>query len=269
MRIDIVPFGGLGNRMRVMNASFELNKSLKATLSIIWLVKPELNAPFYTLFKETQHVFRLITGLKYKLFLTFFKHIYVQRFPRFHKAFFGLFYDQILFDNDVKGRSEKEVLALLKGKKKVLIATCYSFFPFQNFDNFVLSKKLERRLSELKLPPEVIGIHVRRTDHSEIIKDSSLEKYDAAIDSETKLNPSVCYYLATDDYEVKAYYKQKLGPKLITQNFELSRASIDGVENAVVDIYSLSRCTKLICNSKSSFAVTALLIGHKKIVIEV
>ena len=269
MQIDVVTFGGLGNRMRVLNSSFELNKSLKTSLGVIWHVKAELNAPFFTLFKETQHAFRLIKGLKYRLFLPFFKHIYVQRFPRLHKAILGLFYDQILFDDDVFEINENEILALLKGKRKVLIATCYAFFPFDNFDNFILSEKLQHRLTELSVPSGAVGVHVRRTDHAEIIKDSSLEKYDNAIATEIRINPSISFFLATDDYEVKAYYKQKLGPKLITQNFELSRASIDGVENAIVDIYSLARCTKLICNSKSSFAVTAQKIGSTKKIIEV
>ncbi|MFT4733221.1 MAG: hypothetical protein ACI9K1_000172 [Arcticibacterium sp.] len=269
MQVDVVPFGGLGNRMRVLNSSFELNKSLKTSLGVIWLVKAELNAPFFTLFKETQHAFSLIKGLKYRLFLPFFKHIYVHRFPHLHKAILGLIYDQILFDDDVFGRSENEILALLKGKKRVLIATCYAFFPFDNFDNFVLSEKLQHRLTELSLPSRAVGIHIRRTDHAEIIKDSSLEKYDIAIAKEISLNPSVTFYLATDDYKVKTHYKQMLGTKLITQNFELSRASSEGVENAIIDIYGLARCTKLICNSKSSFAVAAQKIGSTKEIIEV
>ncbi|MFT5884496.1 MAG: hypothetical protein ACI9IP_000951 [Arcticibacterium sp.] len=269
MQIDVVPFGGLGNRMRVMNASFVLNKRLKASLGIMWLVKAELNAPFNTLFTETQQPFRLIDGLKYRLFLLFFKHIYTQKFPRLHKAILRLFYDQILFDQNLLGTSEDEILALLKGKKRVLIATCYAFFPFENFDNFVLSEKLKFRLSELSLPSGAVGVHIRRTDHTEIIKDSSLEKYDAAIAKEIKLNPAISFYLATDDYEVKSYYKQKLGSKVITQDFELSRTTSNGVENAVIDIYGLANCTKIICNSQSSFAVTAQLIGKKKAVIEV
>lgn len=268
-KIDIVPFGGLGNRMRVMNSAFELNKLTKRNLNVAWLVKPELNAKFQQLFSSAGFDFELVSGLKYKTFLLLLKHIYIQKYTSLYRLLLKPFYDLILFDDDVKGLSKERLLEKIGQEKKVLIATCYSFFPFDSFDNFVLSGDLRERLNNLDLPTNLTGIHIRRSDHASIIQESSIQSYDLAIEKEIAENPNSMFYLATDDNDVKEYYRKKLGNALVTLNIELSRSAQKGIEDAVLEVYSLSKCSKLICNSNSSFAILAQKIGDSKLIIEV
>lgn len=267
--IDIVPFGGLGNRMRVLNSVGALQAKVNYDVELIWLIKAELNAPFSSLFKSTNFPFTIANGLKYTLFLTFVKHIFIEKYTSTYRFILGFFYDLVLFDEDILNNSENELLNLIRSKKKVLIATCYAFFDFPSFDNFTPSDAVQQKLNSLELPNDLIGIHIRRTDHVEIIQDSSLDSYSKAIEEEISNNKTGTFYLATDDYEVKEYYKKKLKKQLITQDFELSRNSKTGIENALIDILALAKCKKIICNSKSSFVVTAQRIGEKKQIIEV
>lgn len=268
-RLDILPFGGLGNRMRVLNSAGGLQAKTGHKLELIWLVKPELNASFFSLFEGTSFPFSLATGIKYSLFLIFVKHIFIEKYTSLYRFVLGLFYDLILFDEDLIDISEAKLLNLVKDKRNVLIGTCHSFFSYPSFDNFVPSEKVMENLKKLNLPKNLKGIHIRRTDHVEIIKDSSLDAYTKAIEDEISINGESIFYLATDDYEVKKYYKKKLKHQLITQDFDLSRNSEKGIENALTDILALSQCSKLICNSKSSFVVTAQRIGETKEIIEV
>ncbi|AWV99687.1 hypothetical protein [Arcticibacterium luteifluviistationis] len=267
--IDIVPFGGLGNRMRVLNSIGALQAKADCEVELIWLIKAELNAPFSSLFKSASFPFTIANGLKYTLFLKFVKHIFIDKYTSIYRFILGLFYDLVLFDEDVLNISENQLLNLIKDKKKILISTCYAFFDFPSFDNFTPSDSVQQKLNSLELPKDLIGIHIRRTDHVEIIKDSSLDSYSKAIEEEISKNKTSTFYLATDDYEVKEYYKKKLKKQLITQDFELARDSETGIENALIDILALSKCTKLICNSKSSFVVTAQRIAKTKEIIEI
>ena len=268
-KITVVPFGGLGNRMRVLNSALLFNDAVgKAPLKMIWLVKPELKAPFHSLFSSIGKSIILIHGLKYLLFRKFLKHIYIIQYPKFHKFFLSFFYDQIIFDEEAKNLLiTKDYSALMKGKK-VLIATCFDFYSFSSFDNFIPSKKVLENLEQLKLPVLMIGVHIRRTDHRFIIEESSLDSYIQLMLNEIKEKPLIKFYLATDDYEVKELLMNKFEGHIITQEIELSRNSTDAVQGAWVDILALSQCVKIICNLKSSFVETALKIGPVKDIIE-
>ena len=266
MKITIVPFGGLGNRMRVLNSALYLNERLGGSkLQLVWLVKAELNAPFDKLFLSASIVFNLIRGIRYALFLKFFKHIFIVKYPKVYRTFMSIFYDLILFDDDIKKLRENGDFEILKKTEKVLIATCFEFYPFPSFDNFILSNEILKKFEKLNLPEDAIGVHIRRTDFVEIIAESGIAEY------EKKMNelPHSVFYLATDDYKVKEYFANEYANRIITQNAELSRKSLNGIQEALVDILALSKCKSIICNKKSSFANTALRLGRKKGLIEV
>jgi hypothetical protein len=266
VKITVVPFGGLGNRMRVLNSALYLNENLGGSkIKLVWLEKAELNAPFDKLFLSAGIGFNLIQGIRYALFLKFFKHIFIIRYPRAYRAVMSIFYDLILLDDDIKKLIESGDYTIIRSSKKVLIATCFEFYPFPSFDNFILTQEILDKFEKLKLPNGAVGVHIRRTDHTEIIAESGVAEF------EKKMNslPNSVFYLATDDYKVKAYLAKEYENRIITQNAELSRNSLNGIQEALVDVLALSKCEMIICNLKSSFADTALRMGNKKVLIEV
>ena len=55
--------------------------------------------------------------------------------------------------------------------------------------------------------------------------------------------------------------------KIITNNFELSRLSLNGAQNAVVDLFSLASCIKIYGSLGSSFSETAYHIGDNELIL--
>lgn len=268
--LTVLPFGGLGNRMRVIDSAFLLAGQHKISeVNLIWLRKWELNARFYSIFQPFPKHLNLVDGLVYYFFLYLVKHIYVQKYEKLYRFIFGLYYDLVLLDNDIKDKQAEEIYGLTKGKKRILIASCYGFQNSSNFESFIPSDKVRKRLDALNLPESYVGVHIRRTDHSAIIKESSLEHFVQACHEEIEKNKGVKFFLATDDLIVKSTFHNQFGERLITQETELSRGSEEGIIGAFVDILALAGAEKIICNLKSSFAETAIKIGSIKEVIEI
>ena len=115
----------------------------------------------------------------------------------------------------------------------------------------------------------VYGVHIRRTDHIELIQSSPLEAFIEVMQNLVRENPAARFFLATDDVGVKRQLISQFKDRIITQEIELSRNSDSGMTGAVTDIYCLAKTRIIICSSKSSFATTALLIGKQKEIIEV
>ncbi|UBM58908.1 hypothetical protein LAG90_19095 [Marinilongibacter aquaticus] len=269
--ITVVPFGGLGNRMRAIQSAIELKSTLKisSTLSICWLEKSELNAPFFSLFQSIGTAFRLVSGLQYFLFLKLLKHVFVNQYSAVYRFLLSPFYDLILLDEDLKSENPEYIHQRCVGKKRILIATCYKFQAFENFDNFMPSVQVKERLHAMHLPKGLVGVHIRRTDHLEIIRESALGMFENEMKALLEKESETQFYLATDEKEVKERLIEQFGNNVLTQAIELNRASPDGVLGAWLDILALSRCEKIICNLKSSFAETALMIGEPKEIIQV
>jgi hypothetical protein len=270
-KITLLPFGGLGNRMRVLNSAFYLNGSLNYDLAILWFKKWELNSDLTTLFSSLGYRYRLLGELPTAISKPFLKHIFIQKYPSFYKSLLSLFFDKVYFDEDLLKTKDEELKEEISRYSNVLIATCYPFYPFANFNNFELHPELQARVDELarSFDENVYGVHIRRTDHTELIQSSPLEAFIEAMEKLVSKNPASRFFLATDDLQVKQQMKDQFKNRIITQEIELSRNSDTGMIGAVTDIYCLARTRKIICSTKSSFATTAALIGQQKEIIEV
>lgn len=270
-KITVLPFGGLGNRMRVLNSAFSLNNELKYDLAILWFKKWELNSDLSTLFSSLLYAYRLMGQLVTAISKPFLKHIYIQKYPRLYKSVLSLFFDKVYFDDDILKKNEDELKKEISQSGNVLIATCYQFYHFANFDNFRLTANLQEKVNQLtrSFDQNVYGVHIRRTDHAELIRLSPLEAFIEVMQKLVDENPATRFFLATDDVAVKQQLKDRFNDRIITQEIELSRNSDNGMAGAVTDIYCLARTHKIICSSRSSFATTAQLIGKQKEIIEV
>ncbi len=268
-KITVIPFGGLGNRLRVLNSVNFLAQKNKSKIEIVWLKKTELFAPLNTLYKSLGFDFKQTSRLKYWFFLKFIKHIYINKYESFYRKLLGLFYDKVLFDSDVLNKTDDEIESLLTGKKNIFLATCYQFYSFPDFNNFNLTDKLQFQIDRIHLPNKCIGIHIRRTDHSDIINESPIQVYISKIEEELKKESSSKFFLATDDPEVKKYLLQKYPSQIISKEIPLNRNTETGIHSAIIDIYCLAKCLKIIYNPKSSFAVMAEKIGNQKELISV
>lgn len=270
-RITVVPFGGLGNRLRVLNSAFSLSRDLGTDLELLWFVKPELNSELNDLFAATGFDYVPMPRWKRALLQPFLKHVFIQKYEKAYRRFLRLFYDKVYFDSDLTTRAPAQLRTEMARYRRVVIATCYEFYNFENFNNFVVQSHLQQRIDALttRFDRYTVGVHIRRTDHAALIEASPIGLFTSEMNCLAAENFTTQFFLATDDAELKAELQTQFGSRLITQDIPLSRATAEGMEGAVVDIYALSKTKKIICTTRSSFAKMAALIGENKEIIEV
>lgn len=120
------------------------------------------------------------------------------------------------------------------------------------------------------IPGPVIGVHVRYTDLK-----VPLEPIKAALRRQVQRKPGASVFLATDNADVQAEFKAEfanvhhIDKALLPGGVQLHKASHDfdkqiEAENALIDMWALSRCDHLIYSRNSTFALTAALIGRLK-----
>jgi len=112
-----------------------------------------------------------------------------------------------------------------------------------------------------------IGVHIRRTDHQQAIDESPLELFIEAIDSDLELHEDLTIYLATDDEATKDTLRQRYGSRLITSKAEATRSNSDGIREALVEMYALSRTSHIYGSAGSTFSPIAACLGDIPITI--
>ena len=120
--------------------------------------------------------------------------------------------------------------------------------------------------------PHSIGVHIRRTDHQQAIDESPLELFIEAIDKdleryEKALSPLYTIYLATDDEATKEIMRKRYGDRIITSDVKASRESVDGIREALVELFALSRTSHIYGSAGSTFSPIAACLGNVPITI--
>ena len=71
-----------------------------------------------------------------------------------------------------------------------------------------------------------------------------------------------CFYLASDSPEEKSKMKATFGERILTSVTDLSRNSVQGIQDALVELYALSKTKMILGSVKSSYSETAAQIGQ-------
>ena len=178
-----------------------------------------------------------------------------------------------------------------------LMTTYRDFCPWTSDDLRTLfqpNEEVQRLIDErtADFTSDTIGIHIRRTDHQQAIDESPIELFFEAIDRELNApshpprggaNKSFgelletiapprggregAIYLATDDEATKAALRQRYGKRVITSEAEATRESTDGIRDALVEMYALSRTRQIYGSAGSTFSPIAAALGDVPITI--
>jgi len=140
--------------------------------------------------------------------------------------------------------------------KKVYIATEEHFYPCHTYDLFVPTDEIISRIKEMtsKFGANAVGVHIRRTDNKPAIGKSSTDAFLTSMKAELAAHPDTMFYLATDDLSEEAVLREAFPDKILSnQNRDLSRDSVNGIQDAMIDLYSLAATNKIIGSFFSSF----------------
>lgn len=151
-------------------------------------------------------------------------------------------------------------------KRKVYMASYHAFYPYEQSligEIFVPIQSIKERIDDrcVRFVKNTIGVHIRRTDNIASIQQSPMELFFEKVDEELDKDNLTMVYLATDSEEVKLQMKQRYGNRIITSSTSADRKSVAGIQDSLIDMYTLARTRKIYGSFQSSFSEMASQIG--------
>lgn len=265
-RITFVPVGGLANRMRAMASALTLAHQTDSKLEVTWFPTWDLYAPFDSLFLPIDESGISLRNASIWDKLTLDrprkKNLHI---PRLYQcfAFNGTKYERSFYSLIQQKFDFNEWVVL---NRKVYMASYHAFYPYELpliGKMFVPIQFIKDRIDDIctQFVDNAIGVHIRRTDNIASIQQSPLELFYEKVDYELDRDEKSMVYLATDSEEVKNQMRQRYGKRVISSSVPANRNSIVGIQNGLVEMYTLARTSKIYGSFQSSFSEMASQIG--------
>lgn len=256
--IHLKPVAGLCNRMRAIDSAIALAHSHSMPVKIYWVSTPNMNCPFYKLFEKIPDSNIILKEYRYtplKFIPLLFRSNPLVKLLRINKHSFTVFDNKILKQLDI---------SKIDRSTSLIIESYSRFFDNPNKYNYLrpipeLREKISERTRNFEA--HTIGVHVRRTDHVKSIQYSPDELFINRMHQEVNRNPKTTFYLATDSMDVKRKFIAEFGERIMTTSAEASRTSIEGVQEALVELYALSKTKRIFGSYWSSYSHTASELG--------
>ena len=270
--IIIEPLGGLANRMRVIASAMFLGKKSHQKIKLIWIPSTdEINCEFSDLFKPIEGVEVTNTISKYKFARS------TNQQSKFKQQIFKVTNKIIGLDYCIKGKDLKDyhwnkkidIISTSSQKKNIYIRT-YNDLYLENTKEHLRSFKPKENIQSVvdeitdKFSRNTIGIHIRRTDNDKSIEFSPTSIFIEHMTKALKTNPNLNFFLATDDVKTEIKLKSLFKNKIMTYDKVLNRNLKEGIVDAVVDLYCLSKTKYIMGSYYSSFSEVASRIGKIK-----
>lgn len=249
MNIVVAPTAGLGHRMQCIDASIEFARMVNCDVEILWLVNEGLNCKFDRLFDipDSVKLLQVDNFASYKSKIDSFQATHVLDIDYFNTS-----KPSALFWNN-SGFTEAD---------RLLIKSHHRFYaPRYGFTNLhpnagILDKVLENSA----LADGCLGVHVRRTDHRRSIESSQTVDFFALLDARPSDEK---FFLSTDDENELAAFQDRYGERLFHyRNRSLIRSESDAIEDALINMILLSRCTAIVGSGGSIFSACAAFMGN-------
>ncbi len=264
-KLTFVPAGGLANRMRATAAAYTLACRVGSEMDAVWFCDWALNAPFHALFEPVS-----LEGMTLRD-ASWADRVMLDR-PRRKNFFIPSLFQRIMFRSALY---EARITPLRRQnfdfeqwarQGNVYLASYTGFLPYDFAllrQLFVPLPEVERSIARFtrQFGSHTIGVHIRRTDNVDSIRQSPTELFIDAIDRELQANPATTIFLATDSEAIKDEMRRRYGERVLTATEEADRDSIEGIRGGIVDMFALSRTDKIYGSFQSSFSELASQIG--------
>ncbi len=115
---------------------------------------------------------------------------------------------------------------------------------------------------------QIVGVHIRRTDHNVAIAESRTEDFMREMDRILEEDSSVRFFLATDDPQEERKLKERYGSKILTMGHkDWGRDSVSGMKCGIIDVLCLSQCKLILGSYSSVFSRFAAAYGKRDLMI--
>lgn len=146
-----------------------------------------------------------------------------------------------------------------------MISSWWSYYgnPEPDFSFFSLHPSERAQVDQIsrQFTECTVGVHIRRNDNANAIRYSPTHAFVAAMKDCIAANPDVQFFLSTDSRETEEHMKSLFGGRVITRRRTISRSSAEGMQDAIVDLFLLSRTSRILGSYYSTFSETAASIG--------
>ncbi len=270
--ISIEPCAGLGNRIRVLASAKKLSDYYQWNLNIIWKQEAACYAKFSSLFKDDNTALNIVevTEMPFRMKPLQTLTGTLKKRKYLHGANFISTEDVADLCHTVNEKDEinyyPALISKIMNEDNCYIKSTGELCQCntEDFQFLQPSDKVQSRGASIwnMITDQTIGVHVRRTDQEASIKYSTLSAFERMMDAEIQKNPHVSFYLASDDEQVLESMERKYGERLLDFRGRDARRDVEeGIIDALIEMYALSKCTKIIGSYYSSYSKIAALMG--------
>lgn len=254
--IIIQPVGGLCNRLRAIASAMSLATYLNQELRVSWHINSDVNTSFSNFFSMNQDSLANsndnLEPIKFDFIITdgTLKEILSTGYFEVNQEISMQYFNKHLLLN-----------------RNIFISSCRKFFPYPNtiWPFFTPTRKIEDAVESwlTQHQSQTIGIHIRRTDNTAAIQHSPLHLFIREIEALLKTDSNTTFFLATDSPEVQKELISLFGTAVIkTYSETKNRLTTTGLQQALVDLFLLSKTRCIIGSYYSTFSLTASEIGN-------
>lgn len=267
-KLILIPTSGLANRIRITALAMRLAKETGKELIIYWYKNHELQAEFKDIFIDFASIRVEKLPSEYKIWMKLRR--FSSKLFGLEKWYLNLFNFDFVFLDDMAEDVWKNRLNLpekVAESKNVFICSCQEINHF-NLIDYQLFKPIPTIQNKIDtvsktFTSNTIGVHIRSTDNVVSLKNSPFHLFREKIHEEILRNPAVNFFLATDNEDYQTQLVEQFGAdKILFCKKEFSREKVQGIRDAVVDLFCLSKTSKIYGSYFSSFSEVAGRIGH-------
>ena len=262
---------GMGNRIIPIGCALNLASELNYKPVVFWSHDEDIGgASFKDLFESTNLPFELVEGREARIMrqLVFGELCGVSPFLRRRglRTLLSPQYDKIieLYRTEDQILFRDQVATDLLSFRKIALST-FGFIRYGCDVSWLKpTPSIARRVTELKrqFTPNTVGVHIRGTDVRHRIT-SSFDRLSIRMRAEIELDPDVNFFIASDGDEDGEKMVSLFKDRLIRIKRSAARETIQGQQDAVVDLFGLASTSRIISWGFSSFARLAAMIGDK------
>lgn len=200
------------------------------------------------------------------------------RSPRRHTLWLPYIIAPIKFDTRIytsdfiRLRQEGLLEDKMRKGRRIVIESCHEFGDYYSAlsRNFIPQPDIMQSVEEYvakKFSTHTIGVHIRRTDNTLAIQKSPLSLFIDAMQREIDSCEDANFYVATDDAQTKRELREIFGDRILTMDTVCNRDSVEGMKDAVKEMWLLSRTSKIYGCFYSSYSVIASKLSNIPLVI--
>lgn len=283
--IRIEPIAGLANRMRALDSALAMGRELGVEVHLRWPVDPDLGCPFEELFEPVPGIASV-------------ENFYPPKIANEYDPLRNLLRRNPVAVGMVKAaRAARRVINGLNPNKRylgiqdveALEATPEKIFELcrhydvdirtysrfwrgdKDFVGFEPARALRAGIDGYgKNCRGAIGVHIRRSDNTIAIANSPLEAFIDRMRGIAESDPSTRFFVATDSPETLAILVRDFGDRIASHpKNTYNRGDSQAIKDALIDLYCLSSCDRIIGSYWSSFTdVASELRGIPKEIIK-